>query len=770
MIKNGISFMLEFFKNQKKNFILLFASFCFFSFSAYAKVSFADLALNDNGSLLYSVQNKISGSPVYKTLYKTELGENFSSGDGSILTCFPEHLEILDGGKKLQIRNRYGTALYSVAESKLEWVSIANKIPLEYTRTGIYSVSPDGKWAVYVKQTDFACGQMILQNTLTRDEMVLAENSPFSYERVNVKWSPSSASFIYEKNGNLYFTTPSVAFKNIQLPEEYRKIGEGGIKSIEWCDDDTLIYIRDDIVYKINGKELYTRGLYSSLIGSGKILARLNFSFDSSGDVFFVDKTASQIVLITKEKTLSYCSIGNASYDYVKLISYLPLTSIRGTALSYKIFWTGEMKPVLWIDILNYKSGKKTSSVYEIGTSSLKPLLDINESLEPKLSPDKRRIAFTAGSSIFVYDTTTWKPVSKLSGEKVISFVWASNTLLYVGGEYSVRMWKLDSSLLASSALYSTPKESGSGISIVLFLSSAFKAFWDGEKIICENGGNKKFYLYDTTSRIWHETKDYEQINPHEKNGSFRVFLGKCKNRNFENEIFVRSLSGKVVTYPLHPESDTEIPESKKIALVVDAMDGAEGLDRVLTVLKSFGVNATFFINGEFIRRYPLETIQIVSSGYECGSGFYSDANLLQSNFIIDENFIRSGLARNEDEFFALTGKELSLLWHAPFYVSNSQIKKAGENAGYRYIEAYTKYNDWGSLEDTENSASKNLYLTSTQLIEKLAENLYDSMIIPVTLGKASGSRKDYLYENLDLLLAAIFDSGAEVVGLRDLE
>ncbi len=760
--------MAELFKNQKKNFILLLASFCFFSFGAHARVSFDGLDLNDGGSLLYSVQNKISGNPVYKTLYKTELGENFSSGDGNILTCFPEHLEILDDGKKLQIRNRYGTAIYSVSDSRLDWISVANKIPLEYTRTGTYSVSADGKWAVYIRQTDFAHGQMILQNTLTRDEKVLVENSPFNFERVNVKWSPSSTSLIYEKNGNLYFTTPSAAFKNIQLPEEYRKIGEGGINCVEWCDDETLIYVRDDIVYKISGKELYTRGLYSSLIGSGKIIARLNFSFDGTGDVFFVDKTASQIVLITKEKALFYCSIGTSSYDYVKLLSYFPLTSVQGTALSYRIFWTGEMKPVLWIDILKYDSGKKTSSVYEIGSSSLKPLLDINESLEPKLSPDKRRIAFTAGSSIFVYDTTTWKPVAKLGGEKIISFVWASNSLLYAGGEYSVRMWKLDSSSLASSALYSTPKETGSGISLVLFLSSSFNSFWDGEKIICENGGDKKFYLYDISSGTWHETKNYEQINPREKNGSFRVFLGKCKNRMFENEIFVRSLSGKVITYPLHSESDREIAESKKIALAVDAMNGAEGLDRVLTVLKSFGVSATFFINGEFIRRYPSETRQIVSSGYECASGFYSDANLLQSNFIIDENFIRRGLARNEDEFFSVTGKELSLFWHAPFYASNSQIKKAGENAGYRYVDAYTEYNDWGSFEDIENSESKNMYLSSTQLIEKLSENLYDSMVIPISLGKSDGSRKDYLYENLDLLLSSIFDSGAEIVDLRD--
>ena len=753
----------------KRIFFVLFGIFIFRT-SVFANVSFDDLDLNAQDNLLYSVKHEIPGTPSYKTLYLTKLNETKSSSSQEILTCFPEQMELLDEGKKLQIRNRYGTAIYSTQSSRLDWISSANKIPIEYTHTGIYSVSKNGKWAVYVKQSTSSLGQLVLLNCSTFEEKVLVESSPFSYDKINVKWSPSSNSLIYEKNSNLYFTTPEVAFKNIQIPEEYRKIGKGTINSVAWTDSGNLIYISGDIIYKISEKEFFTRGLYSSLVGNGEIIGRLTSSFDNLHNVFFVDSDASKIVVISEEKSLSYYSLGLNSYDYVKLLEYYPLTLIKGSPLSYKIFWTGDGNPVLWIDFLDFNSVQKTSTVYAIQDSALKSILAVKNSLEPKLSPDKRYIAFTGGSSIFVYDTTTWKPVSKLSGEKIYSFVWASSSLLYVGGEYSVRLWKLDSSSMASSALSSTNQtleDVSQGFSLTLFLSAPYKNFWDEEKIICQNGNDKKFYQYDFSSNLWLETKNYSEYKNSEKNGSFRVFLGTSVNPKFKNEIFVRSLSGKVLTYSVHPESEIKIPKSKRIAFAIDAVDSSEGLAQVLSVLNSFNVNATFFINGEFIRRYPVETRQILSSGYECASSFYSSANLLQNNFVIDDDFIKRGLARNEDEFFATTGKELSLLWHAPYYVSNSAMKKAGESAGYKYVDAFTKFNDRVTLEEQEKSQSK-IYFSSSELIEKYLENLYDGMIIPITLGNSSGSRFDYLYENFDLLISAILDNDGEIVDLRE--
>ena len=57
----------------------------------------------------------------------------------------------------------------------------------------------------------------------------------------------------------------------------------------------------------------------------------------------------------------------------------------------------------------------------------------------------------------------------------------------------------------------------------------------------------------------------------------------------------------------------------------------------------------------------------------------------------MDEDFIRRGLARNEDEFYQCTESELSIFWHAPFYKTTEQIIEYGKNAGYTYIDLKTE-------------------------------------------------------------------------------
>ena len=77
-------------------------------------------------------------------------------------------------------------------------------------------------------------------------------------------------------------------------------------------------------------------------------------------------------------------------------------------------------------------------------------------------------------------------------------------------------------------------------------------------------------------------------------------------------------------------------------------------------------------MNGEFIRRYPDAVREIADSGHEVGSLFYAYFNMTDARFTVDSDFVKSGLARNEDDYYAATGRELSLLWHAPYYIVNS--------------------------------------------------------------------------------------------------
>ena len=749
--------------------LLIILIFFFEAANIFAEVSFGNLNLNSNDDLLFTAYQNIPGTEAYTSLLLTHLGRKKVDSFPKMITCFPEKMELLNGGNILQIRNRYGCAWYSEATKNLQWISSANRIPVEYTRMGPQSASPNGKYICYVRQTKSSIGQLIIKNVSTQEEAILVEKTPFSYEKVNIKWAPDSSAVLYEKNETIYFSTPEAVFKKVQLPEQYRKIGEGTINSVEWTDEKSIVYIDSDIVYTIQENELYTRGLYSSLVGKGQIVARLPSSFNPYYDRFWCDQYASQLVIVSEDKIVSCYSISSTSFGFASLTSIFSLTNLEGSLLDYNIFWTTANNPVLWIDMLRFDTGKKASSVYTL-SKKMELILTVKGSIQPLLSPDKRHVAFTGGTSIYVYDTTTWKQTAKLSGEKIISFVWKDKKSLYIGGTQTVRYWSFDAAAATASSLEKDISPASSGTYEILFLSSVSSAYWNGEEIIACPSHSGRAYKYEKKNNIWMQLNDIPSVQNKtpEQNGKYRVFTSEAQNKLYANGIYVRSLSSSVVTYPLYSETENVVLPQKKTAIVFDAMENAEGIARILYVLDEYNLKGIFFVNGEFIRRYPTEVKQILAAGHECASGFYTTADLTDKDLLIDADFIKRGLARNEDEFFAATGKELSLLWHAPYYHQTTLMEDAGKSAGYRYVKAYTGYSDRVTLEQSEENPAY-LYLDSGNLIEAFVTSVEDGSIIPVSVGKVHGTRKDYLYEKIDLLIAAILDNGYSITDVRSL-
>lgn len=743
--------------------------FLFLQFHLFAEVSFGGLDLNYEDDLLFTAYQNIPGTYPYTSLLVANLGKKAVNKVPQMLTCFPESVELLNEGNNLQIRNRYGRALYNEKTDTLVWTSSADRIPVEYTHMGPQAVSPDGKWLCYVKRIKSSVGQLILQNTATTEERILVESTSFSYDGVNVKWAPDSSAVIYENKGYIYFATPSLSSMTLQLPEEYCKIGEGTIDSVNWTEDKCLIYIDGDIVYKIYENELYTRGLYSNMIGNGTIIGRLPSTFNSLRDKFWCDDYCNQIVIISAEKIITKYTLPSKGNENLIINNVIPLTALSGNLLDYQIFWTLDSKPVLWTDVLLFESGIKASSVYNMD-GKLELILTVKGSLNPKLSPDRRHVAFTGGTSLYVYDTTTWKQTAKLTGEKIVSFVWKDKQSIYAGGCSTVKLWSFDAKATAAASIANKESIPSEGESKFLFLSSVASAFWNETEIIAYVAQSGKCYSYSPENNVWKERNSVVKVpsEPNLQNRKYRVFTDTANNKLYKNGVFVRSLSGKAVTYDLYTDTAKKIPAAKKCAIIIDAMDNAEGVAKILSELDDFNLKTTFFLNGEFIRRYPNETKQIAAKGHECASSFFTTADLTAENIVVKEDFIMRGLARNEDEFNILTGKELSLLWHAPYYHQTELMKNAGKEAGYAYVKPFTGYIDRVTLEmESENPAY--LYLDAGNLIDAFVASLEDGMIIPVTAGKVHGTRQDYLYEKIDLLIAAILDHGYEITDIRSL-
>ncbi|MBQ8679269.1 MAG: polysaccharide deacetylase family protein [Treponema sp.] len=742
--------------------ILIFLNITFL----HAQVKFENPQINAESKVLFTVNHKLGGTVSYKTLFMADATQSEST---RILTCFPEKMELLSNGSVLQVRNRYGTARYSVADSTLSWIKREDSIPADAKAMLPQAVSPDGKWACFVKKTDAASGELYLKNMSTLEEFLLNDKCDFDYDEVPAKWAGDGSVFVYEKAGNLYFGDPKAIYQKVQMGEEFRKIGEGTINCVQWANGKYLIYINRDLVYKISAKELYTRGLYSPVVGIGIVIGRLPIGFDSHKDKFWVSPQVNQIVTVSANSVISSYKINGTASSYFTSVYSKPFKDISASAVDYDVFFCSDGSQILWVNLIGLLDGKRNSSVYRL-SSELKELIRVENATRPLLSPDGRKIVFASQKFAFVYDLGTWLELGRISGEKVYSYAWSGSNLLYIGGESTVREWKAENNRFSKDGK-------------MLFLSSANTAFWkpNAENIVCAQSATNKatFYDYDPFKNVWQTSADdsrtsFEFMKKAEvsvyavQNARYRVYTGLTDNKLYENALYIRNFSGNGTSYAVYPETVKPSDERKKLALIFDAIDSADGLTHILAVLANYDIKATFFLNGEFIRRYPQECKQIIESGHDCASMYFSVTDLTEKGFIIDENFIRRGLARNEDEFYAATGRELSLLWHAPFYKANNEIKKAGELSGYKYIEAGRLSLDSYTLEKAADG--KKWYLSARDLVKLYVDSAEPDMIIPVTVGLSDGTRRDFLYEKLSLLIGDFLDFGYEFKLVRDLK
>lgn len=725
----------------------------------FAEAEFSNLALNDN-RLLFSVESTTPAMPVYEALFEAGLGQDRIDGSPELLTCFPEQMERLSGGDIIEIRSRYGTARYSTSQKRLDWVSSAPGIPVSYKRLTHIEESPDGAYYCYVSDDK----KLYLVNAETGGEIVLNEKSEaprgINFDSINVKWSPDSRVLLYEKDGSVYFANPEDVFSRINVPENYRKIGEGTIESAEWTLDRGIIYIKGDTVYRIEQNELYTRGLFTPFIGTGKILGRLSAPFNPVQDKFWINYDGSALALIVRDNTAYIYTRDNADIENaapLRVESIFPLNSISASAYRFEFFWDSR-DPVLWIDTIDLTDCEKHSLVYrrEDGqtpdteqSTDMSFAFEAASSITPSLSPDRRKVAYTDNGALYVYDTILKRAILTDTEDYVVSVLWDGNTTLYAGGEQTTRRLNLET-----------------GESETVLLSQAFFPSWTGGRITCMNRSQTAAYVFNEDTSTWAAIPVAGAgREPSPSNDRFRVFLSTCPNSDFRNAVYVRSLTGNGKTYSLYEETERRNTAARRrVALVFDAMEGCEGTAKILYTLNEFSLKGTFFLNGDFIRRYPEQTRQIAASGNECASMFFTAADLTEDSFIITQEFIERGLARCEDEFYNTTGEELLPMWHAPHYKANGAIKRAGREAGYTYIDAFGGENDAVTFEDTSLP-----YLTAQQLVGLYTRNLRDGAVFQVSVGRPYGTRGDWLYEKLDLLISDILDAGYDIVCVSEL-
>jgi peptidoglycan/xylan/chitin deacetylase (PgdA/CDA1 family) len=220
-----------------------------------------------------------------------------------------------------------------------------------------------------------------------------------------------------------------------------------------------------------------------------------------------------------------------------------------------------------------------------------------------------------------------------------------------------------------------------------------------------------------------------------------------------------------VGTFPLFPSARAPGLSSvsgsagqREAALCFDLYDDDRGLPEVLNALNRRNIKSTFFLNGEFIRRHPQAVKEITAAGHEVASMFFAMIDLSGSRYRASQEFIAQRLARNEDEYFRVTGKELALLWHPPWYIVSPDILAAAAAAGYSTARGDIDPLDWISREDEKRFGLS--LLSSSEMIEKIIAAVKPGDVIPVRLGLLPGGRNDYLFNRVNVLIDALIREG----------
>lgn len=749
---------------MKKFAILTFVAI--FLLPAFAELSFLAPDINSGNDILFRIETGVPGNGAYRTLFR----KNADTGKMEQLTFYPEAMETLSEGTILQLRNRFGTGRYDAKTEAFSWIEDSRPFhsggSVSLGSLADVSASPDGRWVVSIEPESPARGALVIFDVSKKLSFVLSE----SVERgaVPVTWAPDSSVMIYELEHTLYFARPESFFSVSSVDRKYRTLGPGTIRSVSWYSTSRFLYVSGLSVYRIQSSELFARSLYAPLMGPGELAGKLPCSFDGASDTICASPDGSAILLAKDGRNVYYCELEGDDYVSVTKPAFLPYLLLPGNTATLSFVWTQGNTPAVFSEAV--EDGKKSMKAWKMaelaGGKVFSPISVPPHVTSLALSPDGSLIAFNTAQALLVYSTANWKEVNSWKDEPVVSFAWGDLSTLFIGGRETVRKWN-----------------SKTGASSVILLSSVSACAWDEqEKNVLGDTTSLGRFVYAGNMK-WTPFAAGKMRPASATNASWRLYLDSGKGF-FSNMLYARSTASPggtraLVSEPSVPAlppgavKEASSPSDgifshgsrtglRQVALVFDAMDSLDGLPQILHTLARYGIRATFFINGEFIREHPGAVNEIVKAGHQCASLFFTAWDLSGTTYRIDEDFISRGLSRNEDDFYNATGQELTLLWHAPFYVTSPLILEAGNKAGYRYVSGDISVLDWIGAE--QEKYMPGFYRSAAVIIEDVMKAVKPGSIIPVRIGKTTAWRDDYLFDRIDLLVNALTESGYGIV------
>ena len=734
-----------------------------------AEVEFGGLDLAPDNRLLFKATVDLPDYGSYSTVFLADAAQRRLGQ----LTFFPERTLLLNG--ELQIQNRFGVfrtrdGLKAMGPVGM-FPSFVSGAQVDTGRLLPIESSPDGRFLVFVKPTSIAYGDLVLYDTARSQETVLSKGSELSLEQPLSLWSPDSAWLVYASHGDLYYYSLDQHREGRVVDDSYRKITRGGIATVRWGSSGTLFYVAGDLVYRIKSGEFFTKGLYSGILNLGEIVGKLPFSFDPNFDSFWVSPDGRKILLNKNGRNLFLYFLQSDDYASGEMRSLPYLYLPRNTRIR-RVAWSAT--DVVTVLAENKIRGIAKTTVFRLAIPESRDVtsfarLGDQDVRDIVLSPDGDRVALVMPQGISVRNHQSWASEKELPTPEPLSALWLDASQLIVAGRWTVSRHNLATGASSLIAL-SQAETFGFSAEAGPLLATAGGASW---QMGLEKGSAGPGEWTPTSSPLARKAEV--------ASADYRVYLERSSRGSYRNQVMVRSIrdfgtlplfAPEQVTYEPFPAAEEPADKDvfnhgsrvrrRQVALVFDAIDSIEGLPLILDTLSRYNVRATFFVGGEAIRRYPGAISEIAESGHEVGSLFFANFDMTDTRYRLDKEFIKLGLARTEDIYFAATGREISLLWHTPYYFTSTAIVEASREMNYTCVGRDVDSLDWVAREDA--TPARGLYLPASRLVERIIDKKKPGSIIPILAGTPEGYREDYLFQKLDLLINALLAKGYEVV------
>ncbi len=741
-----------------------------------ADVEFSGLDISAEDKILFTAKVSIPGEPGYSTLFSA----NAKTGELTQLTFYPEAISIVDDGRKLQLRNRFGVFMTGKDFTGLTPIpgipSFTRGSSIQEGRIVDSRPSPDGTLLLYLSPTSPSRGDLILFDLSKNQETLVTKAMEYSVSNFPAKWSPDSRYFVYGKGSELYYFSVEQARAKRIPDESWRKIGSGRISQARWSSNGSLYLLRERSMYRIMPQEFFTQAIYTGIVQPGVLVGKAPFPYDPNFDSFWISPDGSKVLLCKDGRNIFLYKLDPDDFGREAAVHAMPYLFLQGNTIVSQVLWPENDEVTIFTSSL--ASGKHLCGAFRIRASGESPdslsagfqALDVQGASKLELSPDSSRVAVVSSKGIIVRRYSNWAIERNIDASGALHAAWIANDRLAVASSASIEIVNL-----------------GSGSKSLVALGQAEHYGWSQAKpgyVMVEAGGS--YYTSQASKPEWTKTDSFDLLPESSSSPNYRVYLDSMAFGSYRNTIMVRSAKGlgtkslltaAALTYVPFPAKDD--PKDKdmfnygsrirrrEVSIVFNAYDGAEGLVSILDTLRAYGISASFFINGEFVRRNPGAARLIAESGQETGNMFFSVFDATDARYRADSEFIKRGLARTEDEYFAATGKELSLLWHSPHYSVNSMMLEAAKEMNYTYVGRDIDPLDW--VGRYQGSLTSGLYASTHDLIESTISQVKPGSIIPIRIGITEGGRDDYFYNELPLLLNALISRGFDIVPVSSL-